>query len=397
MKSSKTPTMPEETESQSTAKEASVEQTKSYASLEREVVNVMAHACAVAALHAAHARGRNNRQFAGELAMDAMRRSFSNELPVPAEIVLGEDVPEGKTTAEVGPVLSAGERLGPEGEVQLKLAVDPLEGTRLCARGEPGAITVAAGALVGRGELLGNIDGYFDKIVIGKDLAQKIRSMKANQGPYFYIKVDDEHGLIDNPIKDIIRWIAHVRQKPVSEVVAMVLERDRNQKLIEELRTLNVQVLLIKDGDTTAGLLALDPQRDLDVALGIGAAPEGVITAAICRVFQGYMEARWWLDHPEKGEAQRKCLIEKNIDPDKLLNIEDLASGDVIFALTGVTYNQYTPGVQYSAGGTAITHTIYGRSKSGTIYERRAIHQNPPAPPKYTSGEKASKVDAPDK
>lgn len=346
-------------------------------SLEREIVNVMARACSVAALNAAHARGRNNVRFVGELAMNAMRAALQDGLPVPAEIVLGENSPE------LGPVLFTGERLGPEGDPQLLLALDPLEGTTLCARGEPGAITVAAGALAGQGQLMGDVDGYFDKIVVGKDLAKRVLSMKETGGPYFYVKVNETHGLIDNSTEDIVRWIAYVRQKPVSEVVAMVLERERNYRVIEELRRLNVQVLLIKDGDTTAGLLALDPKLDVDVALGIGAAPEGVITAAICRVFQGYMEARWWLGHPEKGAEQKARLAERKIDPRKLLTVDDLAGGDVMFALTGVTYNQYTPGVQYSAGGTAITHTIYGRSKSGTIYERRAIHQNPPPPPEY--------------
>lgn len=345
--------------------------------LEREVSNVLAHACALSALNAAHARGRNNRKLAGELAMNAMRKLLHEGLPVPAEIVLGESELEGH--AESGPVLFPGERLGPEGEPQLFLAVDPLEGTNLCARGEPGAISVAAGALAGRGKLLDNVDGYFNKIVVGKDLASRIQSMQETGGPYFYVKVDETHGLIDNSIEDIVRWIAYVRQKPVSEVVAMVLERERNNHIIEELRRLNAQVLLIKDGDTTAGLLALDPNRDVDVALGIGAAPEGVITAAICRVFQGYMEARWWLGHPEKGEAHKTKLAEQKIDARKLLTVTDLAQGDVIFALTGVTYNQYTPGVQYLSGGTAVTNTIYGRSKSGTIYERRAIHQNPPS------------------
>ena len=371
--------MAQKSEIKPEGKTADIECAKSFSALEREIVNLMAHSCAVSALHAAHARGRNNRTFAGELAMNAMRSSLHKNLPVGAEIVLGEG------ERNDGPVLFTGERLGPDGEVQLELAIDPLEGTSLCARGEPGAISVIAGALKGRGQLLGNIDGYFDKVVIGKDLAQKVQSMKATQGPYFYVKVDKDHGLIDNPVKDIVRWIAHVRQKPVSEVVAMVLERDRNHKLIEELRALNAQVLLIKDGDTTAGLLALDPNRDVDIAMGIGAAPEGVITAAICRVFQGYIEARWWLEHPEKGAAQRARLLEQNIDPDKLLDMEDMAKGDVMFALTGVTYNQYTPGVQYLSGGTAVTNTIYGRSRSGTIYERRAIHQNPPPPPDFKS------------
>jgi fructose-1,6-bisphosphatase/sedoheptulose 1,7-bisphosphatase-like protein len=346
-------------------------------SLEREIVNVMARACSVAALNAAHARGRNNVRFVGELAMNAMRAALQDGLPIPSEIVLGENAPD------LGPVLFTGERLGPDGEPQLLLALDPLEGSTLCARGEPGAITVAAGALAGHGQLMGNVDGYFDKIVVGKDLAKRVLAMKETGGPYFYVKVNETHGLIDNSTEDIVRWIAYVRQKPVSEVVAMVLERERNYRVIEELRRLNVQVLLIKDGDTTAGLLALDPKLDVDVALGIGAAPEGVITAAICRVFQGYMEARWWLGHPEKGAADKARLLEQKIDPRKLLTVDDLAGGHVMFALTGVTYNQYTPGVQYGAGGTAITHTIYGRSRSGTIYERRAIHQNPPPPPEY--------------
>ena len=142
--------------------------------------------------------------------------------------------------------------------------------------------------------------------------------------------------------------------------------------------------------DAKAALLAHDwpgNVRELRNAIerAVVLQTEGVITAAICRVFQGYMEARWWLEHPEKGQAQRARLLEQNIDPDKLLDMEDMAKGDVMFALTGVTYNQYTPGVQYLSGGTAITNTIYGRSKSGTIYERRAIHQNPPPPPDFKS------------
>lgn len=333
-------------------------------SLEREIVNTLAHACAIAALNAAHARGRNNRQFAGKLAVQAMRELLENELPVKSEIVIGEGERDGT------PMFSNGEFLGPEdGDCCLALAVDPIEGTNLCARGEPGAISVIAGAMSGKGQLKGGVSGYFEKIVVGKDLALKIDAMKAGRAPFIYIKVDKNHGLLDNSIKNIVQWIAQTRNKPVSEVVAMVLERDRNSALIEELRALNTQVLLIRDGDITASLLALDPNRDVDLALGIGAAPEGVISAAICRVFQGYMEARSWTE--KDGSA-----IGKNY------TVDDLAQGDVMFALTGITYNQYTPGVQYSAGS-AITNTIYGRSRSGTIYERRAIHQSPPPLPKF--------------
>lgn len=353
---------------------------RTVASVEREVANVMAHATAIAALNAAHARGRNQRKFADQLAVDALRSALHEDLPIRAEVVIGEGV------RDEAPMLYIGECLGPEtisGQPQMSIAVDPLEGTNLCARGEPGAITVIAGAINGEGQLLGGIDGYFDKIVVAKDLAENLQAVRERRLPPVKIKIDENRGLLDNSPEDIVRWVAHVRQKSVSEVVVMVLERDRNAKLVETLRALNTQVLLIRDGDITAGLLAVDANRDVDIAIGIGAAPEGVITAAITKVFHGYMEARWWLDDPKRGAQHRQELEEQGTDPTRLYRVDDLAQGHVLFALTGVTYNQYTPGVQYMAGGAAVTHTIYGRSRSGTIYERRAIHQNPPPQPDF--------------
>ncbi|RYG56413.1 fructose-bisphosphatase class II, partial [bacterium] len=137
---------------------------RSFNLLERDINNILAHSTVVAALSAAHARGRNQRHFADQLAVDAMRQVLHNDLPVCAEVVIGEGV------RDEAPMLFIGERLGPDnGEVQMTIAVDPLEGTNLCARGEPGAITVIAAALAGEGELLSGIDGYFDKIVVGKD------------------------------------------------------------------------------------------------------------------------------------------------------------------------------------------------------------------------------------
>jgi fructose-1,6-bisphosphatase/sedoheptulose 1,7-bisphosphatase-like protein len=346
--------------------------------LESDVVNVLAHATTAAALNAAHARGRNNRHFADQLAVDAMRETLHNELMVNAEVVIGEGV------RDEAPMLFIGERLGPPAsEPQLTIAVDPLEGTNLCARGEPGAITVIAAALAGEGRLMGGIDGYFDKIVIARDLAIKFHAIREGRIPAADLPLEPGKGLLDCSVESIVNWIATERRKSVTEVVAMVLERDRNAALVARLRALNTQVLLIGDGDITAGLLALDPNRDVDIALGIGAAPEGVITAAICKVFQGYMETRWWLDDPKRGAEHRAELAERGIPFDQRYTAEDLASGHVLFALTGVTYNQYTPGVQYLPGGAAVTHTIYGRSRSGTVYERRAIHQSPPPQPVY--------------
>lgn len=348
---------------------------RSYSSIERDVANILAHATAAAALNAAHARGRNQRKFADQLAVNSMRRTLHKDLPVCAEVVIGEGV------RDEAPMLYIGERLGPQDQEPLvTIAVDPLEGTNLCARGEPGAITVIAGAMKGQGELMAGIDGYFDKVVVGKDLAQKWVQIKYGHHRSGLLT---KPNLLDNSVEDIVRWIAEERQKSVTEVVVMVLERDRNQAIVDRLRALNVQVVLITDGDITAGLLALDPDRDVDLSIGIGAAPEGVITAAICRVFQGYMETRWWLDDPKMGAKHRAELQARGVDPSTLYTMNDLARGHVMFALTGVTYNQYTPGVQYLSGGAAVTHTIYGRSRSGTVYERRAIHQNPPTQPEY--------------
>lgn len=353
---------------------------RTIASIEREVANVMAHATAIAALNAAHARGRNQRKFADQLAVDALRSALHEDLPIRAEVVIGEGV------RDEAPMLYIGECLGPEtksGQAQMSIAVDPLEGTNLCARGEPGAITVIAGAIHGEGRLLAGIDGYFDKVVVAKDLAASLEAIRDGRVSSSHIQVSEDRGLLDNSPENIVRWVAEIRRKSVNEVVAMVLERDRNAVLVQKLRSLNTQVLLIRDGDITAGLLAVDPKQDVDIAIGIGAAPEGVITASITKVFQGYMETRWWLDDPKRGAQHRAELAEQGTDPNRLYRVDDLAQGHVVFALTGVTYNQYTPGVQYQAGGAAVTHTIYGRSRSGTIYERRAIHQNPPPQPVF--------------
>ncbi|MDX1934610.1 MAG: fructose-bisphosphatase class II [Capsulimonadales bacterium] len=355
---------------------------RSVSSLEREIVNILAHTTSVTALNAAHARGRNQPHLANRLAVTAMRETLDQELPLCGEVVIGEGL------GDRNPHLFIGERLGPGAPApHLSLAVDPLEGIRLCARGEPGAVTVIAAALSGEGQLMGGLEGYLDKIVIGRDLAEKVSAMRRKYrilrqrtGPGDGPDLTDGKGLLDNPVEDVVRWIARERGKSVTEVVAMALERQRNSAMVERLRALNTQVLLIRDGDITAGLLALDPDREVDIALGIGSAPEGVITAAICRVFQGYMEARSWFGPTEQ--------VGPSTAP--LLTAEDLASGHVMFALTGITYNQYTPGVKYQSGGTAVTHTIYGRSRSGTVYERKAIHQSPPPPPDFSDWNHAS-------
>jgi fructose-1,6-bisphosphatase/sedoheptulose 1,7-bisphosphatase-like protein len=342
------------------------------AQLETVLRLTLEKATMLAALSAAHARGRDNRHFADQLATDAMRQALNDDLPVPAQVVIGEGV------RDEAPMLQIGERLGPaDGEVTVQLAVDPLEGTNLCARNEYGAIAVIAAALIGEGQLLGGIDGYMEKIVLADDLRQSLVDL--HTAPRLFQR--DSPRLLDESIEDIIDWIAHVRDKPVADVIAMVLERDRNRELIERLRAKNVQVKPIRDGDITAGMLALDSHHDVDIAVGIGAAAEGVITAAMAQVYRGYMEARWWFPPGAEGEAQRRQLLERGIDVEKVYHTADLALGHVMFALTAVTPNDFVAGVRYEKGGVAETHTISGRSRTGTIYVTTARHRFPPAPP----------------
>jgi fructose-1,6-bisphosphatase II len=281
-------------------------------------------------------------------------------------------------------MLYIGERLGPEveGGPLLQIAVDPLEGTNLCARGEPGAISVVAAVLSSEGRLMGGIDGYLDKLVLGEDLREKLERGGPEGMPWFLrYNREESTGLLDHPIEDVVRWIATQRSKPLADIVAMVLERPRNQDLIRRLRALNVQIKLIRDGDITAGLLALDPNYDVDLALGIGAAPEGVITAAMTQVYGGYMEARWWIPPDEKGEEHRRRLEELDIDIQRLLRTSDLADGHVMFALTALTSNDFIPGVRYERGGVAVANTVCGRRRSGTVNVRESRHRNPPSPP----------------
>jgi fructose-1,6-bisphosphatase/sedoheptulose 1,7-bisphosphatase-like protein len=346
--------------------------------LERLLLTTLMNATAAAALASAHARGRDNRHFADALAVEAMRTTLNEQLILPGEVVIGED------ERDEAPMLFIGERLGPADMAApvLQIAVDPLEGTNLCARGEPGAVAVIAGVMSGEGRLMGGIDGYMNKIVLGPDLCERLETARRNGEALFPgCRFSESCGLLDHAIEDVIEWIAETRDKPITDIVAMVLERPRNQELVRRLRALHVQIKLIRDGDITAGLLALDPYHDVDLAVGIGAAPEGVITASIAQVYGGYMEMRWWMPPDAQGERHRFRLAQMEVDIQKLLRMDDVAEGNVLFSITAVTGNDFIPGVRYERGGVAITHTVSGRKRSGTINLRESRHVHPPAPP----------------
>lgn len=331
------------------------------------VEDVLRRATTHAALATAHARGRDDRHFADQLAVTEMRSILNQLLPVGAEVVIGEG------ERDEAPMLYIGERLGPNKKTppELLIAVDPLEGTNLAARWMPGAICVIAAVLVGEGTLWGGVDGYMEKFVVGKNIADGLKQLDP-EGRSQYV--------LDRPVEETITLISEFTGKPVTSIVAEILDRPRNSELVQRLRKLQVQVRLISDGDVTSAWRALDEDEEVDFSMGIGAAPEGVLAAAMTNVAGGYMEGRCWFDGTAKGELQRQRLQQRGTDTDKVFTVDDLASGSVIFAFTAVT-DSMIPGVSYRSGGIAHTHTIVGRSRTGTYYRIEGTHKNPPPPP----------------
>lgn len=348
------------------------------AELEVLIEEVLRRATCRAALACAHARGRNNRKFADQLAVDHMSETLDTLLPVGAEVVIGEG------ERDEAPMLHIGQRLGPNKEMppQLFIAVDPLEGTNLCAHWIPGSICVIAAALLNEGTLWGGVDGYMEKFIMGKDIADKLRDMRLQKSQQkLSVQFAEGKNILDQPIEDTVGLITYFTGKPTTSIVAEVLDRPRNKGLIKRLRGMHVQVRLISDGDVTSAWRALSDVDDVDFYVGIGAAPEGVIGAAMTNVAGGYMEGRCWFPDNEMGTSQRKRLLDKKIDVQKVYSVHELAGGNVMIAFTAVT-DGVLPGVSYGDRNVAHTHTIVGRSRTGTYYEIKGTHKNPPPPPK---------------
>lgn len=347
--------------------------------LEVLIEEVLRRATCRAALASAYARGRNNREFADQLAVTEMRNVLNEMLPIGAEVVIGEG------ERDEAPMLHIGERLGPNTDLppQLLIAVDPLEGTNLCAHWIPGAICVIAATIVGEGTLWGGIDGYMEKFIVGANIADKLFEMRSQKPHHaFSNRFAKGNFILDQPIEETVALISHFTGKPTTSIVGELLNRKRNEELIHRLRRMHVQVRLISDGDVTSAWRALSDadDDDVDFYLGIGAAAEGVIGAAMANVAGGYMEGRCWFPDDSTGVLQRERLEKKDIDVHKVYSLQELAGGHVMIAFTAVT-DGVLPGVSYRDGGIACTHTIAGRSRTGTYYQSTGTHKNPPSAP----------------
>jgi len=298
-----------------------------------------------AAVSAARLCGRGNEKAADQAAVDAMRREL-NKLPINGTIVIGEG------ERDEAPMLFIGETVGNKNGPQVDIAVDPLEGTTLCAKNMPGAI--ATMAMAEAGTLLNAPDVYMEKIAIGPGYPKGI--------------VD-----LDAPAEQNIRELAKAKGVGPAEITALILDRPRHADLIAGVRRAGAAVRLITDGDVAGVIHTADPaDTGIDIYMGVGGAPEGVLAAAALRCIGGQMECRLVLDTEEKRERARRMGIS---DPRMVYGIEDMVRGDCLFAATGVTDGSLLSGVKFRKDGVIETETVVMRSVTGTVRYIKAEHR----------------------
>lgn len=298
-----------------------------------------------AAVAAARLRGQGDEKSADQAAVDAMRREL-NRLDISGTVVIGEG------ERDEAPMLFIGETVGTGKGPKVDIALDPLEGTTICAKDLPNSLAVIA--IAEGGSLLNAPDVYMDKVAVGPGYPEGIVQLN------------------DSPAENVKR-VAEAKGVPVSETIACVLDRPRHAKIIEELRALGTGIRLIGDGDIAGVIHTTDTENTgIDIYLGIGGAPEGVLAAAALRCIGGQMQGRLILDTREKVERAARMGIE---DPDKVYSMEEMAQGDVLFAATGVTDGNLLDGVRF--GKTIITtETIVMRSATQTVRTIRGEHRN---------------------
>ncbi len=289
-----------------------------------------------AAVAAARLRGHGDEKAADQAAVDAMRREL-NRLPIDGEIVIGEG------ERDEAPMLFIGEKVGNKQGPKVHIAVDPLEGTTLCAKDMPGSIAVMA--MAGAGQLLYAPDVYMNKIAIGPGYPQGI--------------VDLDASAADN-----INALARAKGVKPHEINTLIMDRPRHEKLIAEVRKTGASIRLITDGDVAGVIFCTEPEKTgIDLYLGIGGAPEGVLAAAALRCVGGQMQGRLILDTEEKRTRAATMGVK---DPNKKYDMSEMASGDVIVCATGVTDGGMLSGVRF--GPEVIeTETIVYRSITGTV------------------------------
>lgn len=295
----------------------------------------------LAAIAASQWMGKGDEKAADQAAVDAMRTAL-NSLPIEGTVVIGEG------ERDEAPMLFIGEKVGMGGP-KVDIALDPLEGTTICATGGPNSLAVMAFAE--HGGFLHAPDVYMQKIAVGSGLPEGV--------------VD-----IDNSVADNMASLAAAKGVRVQELVACVLNRPRHDQLIHDLRESGARVKLIQDGDVAGVIATSEEDTGIDIYFGAGGAPEGVLAAAALRCIGGQMQGRLlFRNDDERGRAQRAGIT----DLDRKYNLLDLASGEVMFAATGVTDGPMLEGVRRTKTGVSCD-SIVMRSKTGTVRRIKGWH-----------------------
>jgi fructose-1,6-bisphosphatase II / sedoheptulose-1,7-bisphosphatase len=305
--------------------------------LNRMLTIEIARVTEAAAIAAARWRGRGDEKLADRAAVDAMRQALNAIVEMDGLVVIGEG------ERDEAPMLYIGEKVGGGKSWRIDIALDPLEGTTLCAKAMPNSI--ACVAMAEGGSLLHAPDTYMDKIAIG--------------GGYPEGTVD-----LDLSPQDNIARLAKAKSVPMTQITACILDRPRHEKLIAGVRQTGASIRLITDGDVAGVIHTADPEETgIDIYLGIGGAPEGVLAAAALRCIGGQMQGRLVTASAEQKERARKMGI---TDFNKKFTLSDLASGDVMFAATGVTDGSLLRGVRFEREHVT-TETVVMRSATGTV------------------------------
>ena len=295
------------------------------------------------AIAAARWVGRGDKIAADQASVDGMRRMLDT-VGMDGIVVIGEG------EKDEAPMLYNGEEVGNKQGPKVDVAVDPLEGTRLTALGQPGAISVLA--VAERGSMFfPGAAVYMDKIAVGPHAADAID--------------------IDKSPTENVKAVAKAKGTSVNEVTVVVLERDRHEALIKELRAAGAKVLLIRDGDVAPAIAAANPETGIDMLMGVGGTPEGVIAAAALKCTGGALQGKLW----PRNDEERDLIVQQGYDLSRVLHTNDLVNSDDVFvSATGVTDGSLLKGVLFSPHG-AVTDSIVMRSRSGTTRRIGAVHR----------------------
>ncbi len=299
-----------------------------------------------AALAAARWVGRGDKEQADQAAVDAMRLLLDT-VPMDGVVVIGEG------EKDEAPMLYNGERIGDGSPPEVDIAVDPLEGTRLTAQGQPAALAVIAlserGTMFDPGPCV-----YMEKIAGAPEIADCLS--------------------LEDPLPDVVRRVAERRRVEVGDVTVIMLDRPRHEDAVSELRDAGARIRFITDGDVSAALLAVSQGTGVDLLWGIGGTPEGVLSAAAIKCLGGELLGKLW----PRDDDERQAAIDAGYDLDEILDTDRLVGGgNVFFAATGVTDGDLMQGVRYHGDGHATTDSLVMRSRSGTIREVKARHDRP--------------------